>query len=61
MRSSERAKQWKEKYQKQHGEAKALAVLAAKLARAVYHLLRKQEAFDEDRFWHGQVSEPAGE
>ena len=56
LRSSERAKKWKEKYQKQHGAAKALGVLAARLARAVYHLLRKEEAFDEERFWNGRVA-----
>jgi hypothetical protein len=31
-----------------------LAILAARLARAVYHLGRKAEAFDEDRFWQGR-------
>jgi transposase len=55
LRGSERAKQWKQKQEKKHGSAKALGILAARLARAVYHMLRKQEAFDEDRFWHGQV------
>ncbi len=54
LRSSERAKQWKQKQQAQRGEAKALATLAARLGRAVYHLLRKREAFDEDRFWGGR-------
>jgi len=53
LRSSERAKKWKQKQQAQRGEAKALAILAARLARAVYHLLRQREAFDEDRFWQG--------
>jgi transposase len=55
LRGSDRAKQWKQKQEKKHGSAKALGILAARLARAVYHMLRKQEAFDEDRFWHGQV------
>jgi transposase len=54
LRSSERAKKWKQKQEKKRGEGKALAILAAKLARAVYHLWRKAEAFDEDRFWRGQ-------
>jgi transposase len=54
LRASERAKAWKQKQQKQRGEGKALAILAAKLGRAVYHLLRKKEAFDEERFWHGR-------
>jgi len=29
-----------------------MSVLAAKLGRAVYHMLRKGEAFAEDRFWN---------
>jgi transposase len=55
LRSSERAKVWKDKQQKKRGEGKALAILAARLARAVYHLWRKGEAFDEARFWQGQL------
>jgi transposase len=55
LRSSDRAKVWKEKQQKKRGEGKALAILAARLARAVYHLWRKGEAFDEARFWQGQL------
>jgi transposase len=53
LRSSERAKKWKQKQQAQRGEGKALAILAARLGRAVYHMLRKREAFDEERFWQG--------
>jgi transposase len=51
LRGSERARRWKEKQARKRGEGKALAILAARLARAVYHLWRKAEAFDEDRFW----------
>src|SRR5262249_44917995 len=32
-----------------------LAILAARLARAVYHMLRKEEAFDEERFFNGKA------
>jgi transposase len=53
LRASERARLWKEKQAKKRGEGKALAILAARLARAVYHLWRKGEAFDEERFWSG--------
>lgn len=56
LRSSERARQWKQKAEKKHGSAKALAILAARLARAVYHMLRKQEAFDEERFCFSDTS-----
>ena len=53
LRGSERARRWKEKQVRKRGEGKALAVLAARLARAVYHIWRKGEAFDEERFWGG--------
>jgi len=59
LRGSERAKQWKQKQAAQRGEGKALAILAAKLGRAVYHMLRKGEAFDEARFWGGRVAAAA--
>jgi transposase len=55
LRASERARAWKQRQTKKRGEGKALGILAAKLARAVYHLWRKQEAFDEERFWSGQA------
>jgi transposase len=56
LRGSERARRWKQKQDKKHGSGKVLAILAARLARAVYHMLRKREAFDEDRFWNGQAN-----
>jgi transposase len=55
LRASPRARQWKERQQKKRGEGKALAILAAKLGRTVYHLLRKGLVFDEERFWGGKV------
>src|SRR5262249_24529416 len=52
LRSSERARQWQQKQGRSHGAAKVMGILAARLARAVYHMLRKAEAFDEGRFWN---------
>ena len=52
LRGSERAKAWKQRVGAQRGEGKALAILAARLGRAVYHMLRKRVAFDEARFWN---------
>jgi transposase len=49
LRNSERAKAWMQRKEKKHGKAKALAILAAKLGRTVYHLWRKREVFDESR------------
>src|ERR1700740_3026511 len=56
LRSSERARQWKQKKEEKTTAAKVLGILAARLARAVYHMLRKKEAFDEERFWSGQAT-----
>jgi hypothetical protein len=60
LRGSERAKKWKQPQQAKRGEAKALAILTARLGRAVYHMLRKREAFDEARFWQGGRPERTG-
>jgi transposase len=49
VRHSERGKAWLARKEKKHGKAKALAILAAKLGRTVYHLWRKREVYDEAR------------
>src|SRR5262249_52038293 len=54
LRASERAKKWKQKQLKKRTEGKVMGILAAKLARAVYHVWRKGVVFDETRFWQGQ-------
>jgi hypothetical protein len=51
LAQSERAKKWLSRHEKKYGKKKALAILAARLGRAVYFILRKQLAFDERRFW----------
>jgi transposase len=51
LRQSETAKKWLKRQEKKRGKGKALGILAAKLGRAVYHVLRKKVAFDEKRFW----------
>jgi len=59
VQHSERAKKWKQRQAAQRGSGKALAILAARLARAVYHMLRKGEAFDEERLWAGNTRRTA--
>jgi transposase len=49
VRHSARGKAWLARKEKKHGKAKALAILAAKLGRTVYHLWRKREVYDEAR------------
>ena len=51
LRQREQAKKWLARREKKHGQARALGVLAARLGRAVYHLLRKREVFDRQRFF----------
>ena len=53
VRHCERGKTWLVRKEKKHGKAKALAILAAKLGRTVYHLWRKREVFDETRVFGG--------
>ena len=40
-----------QRQEKKRGKGKALGILAAKLGRAVYQVLAKKVAFDEQRFW----------
>jgi transposase len=49
VRHSARGKAWLQRKEKKCGKAKALAILAAKIGRTVYHLWRKREVFDEAR------------
>jgi transposase len=51
LRESDQAKRWLARRERKHGKARALGALAARLGRAVYHLLRKQEVFDGTRFF----------
>jgi transposase len=51
LRESDQAKRWLARREKKYGKARALGALAARLGRAVYHLLRRQQAFDLQRFF----------
>jgi hypothetical protein len=50
-RHCEHGKAWMTRYEKKHGKAKALATLAPKLGRTVYHLWHKRVVFDETRLF----------
>jgi transposase len=43
-------KTWQQRREKKHGKKKTLGILAAKLGRTVYWMLRRKEAFDLQRF-----------
>lgn len=53
IRAVPAVKSWMQRQEKKRGKRKALAVLEAKIGRAVYHLWRKQQAFDLVRFLKG--------
>jgi transposase len=54
VRESDQAKRFLARKEKKHGKAKALGIVAARLGRAVYHMLRQKKAFDPKRFWNGE-------
>jgi len=50
LRQNQPGKEYFTKLERKHGKGKALTVLAHKLARAVYYLLTREQAFDLHRF-----------
>jgi transposase len=50
LRHNPRGKAYFTKLEHKHGKAKALTVLAQQLARAVYYMLSREQAFDLQRF-----------
>jgi transposase len=55
LRESADIKNYKAKLQKKHGKAKALTILAHKIGRAVYYMLKRKEVFNIDRFLNKQM------
>jgi transposase len=51
LRAMPDAKKWLARQERKRGKKKALSVLEAKIGRTVYHLMRKQQAFDPKRFF----------
>ena len=51
IRERPEAKRWIDRKEKKYGKGKALSLLAAKLGRAVYWMLRRKEAFDVEKFF----------
>jgi transposase len=51
LRHSEDAQLFLARKEKKHGKARALTMLARKIARAVYQMLKRKEAFDAVKFF----------
>ena len=52
LRDHAAAQKYLARLEKKHGKGKALTILAQKLARAVYYMLKRQVAFDREKFFH---------
>ena len=46
LRECEPAKQFVQRKEKKHGKSRAMTMLARKIGRAVYQMLKRKEAFD---------------
>jgi transposase len=50
LRNNPRGMAYKKRLERKHGKSKALTILAHKLGRAVYYMLRRGKAFDMEKF-----------
>jgi transposase len=55
LRENSDIKKYKAKLQRKHGKAKALTILAHKIGRAVYYMLKRKEVFNTERFLNKQL------
>ena len=53
LRNNPAGQQHLARLEHKHGKGKALTILAHKLARAVYYMLKRDTVFDMDKFLHG--------
>jgi transposase len=51
LRDHPAAQKYLARLEKKHDKGKALTILAQKLARAVYYMLKRKVAFDTDKFF----------
>lgn len=51
LRRNPEARSYREKLARKHGKAKSLTILAHKLARAVYYILKRKEVFHQETFF----------
>lgn len=51
LRRNPEAKRYRDRLQRKHGKAKSMTILAHKLARATYYILKRKEVFHVDTFF----------
>src|SRR5919109_3617232 len=57
LRNNPQGQKYLARLEKQHDKGKALTILAHKLARAVYYMLKRQTAFDMEKFLRAEGAE----
>ncbi len=50
LKNNPEGMKFKKRLEKKHGKGKALSILAHKLGRAVYYILKRDQAFDMNKF-----------
>jgi hypothetical protein len=53
LRNNPAGQKYMARVENKHGQGKALTILAHKMARAIYYMLKRKTAFDLDKFLHG--------
>ena len=53
--SSPKAKAFMEKMTRQRGKARAVALVAAKIGRAIYWVMKRQQPFDARKLWKSSL------
>lgn len=51
LRNNERGQKWHEQLVSRYGKAKAMSLIAQKLARTVFYMLKRKEPFEPDKFY----------
>lgn len=59
LRNNEPAKKMQQRLTSRYGKGKALSLIAQKLGRTVYYMLKRKELFDAKRFFEDSVHELA--
>ena len=59
LRNNEPAKKMQQRLTNRYGKGKALSLIAQKLGRTVYFMLKRNEPFDANRFFKDSVHELA--
>jgi transposase len=52
LRANPEGMKYKKRLERKHGKAKALSILAHRIGRAVFHMLKRGKAFDMNKFVH---------